>query len=295
MVGEMTGESATQRCPECNGETRMSDSELVCRECHTIVEEHIIDHGPDWRSLDEETSKRRTGGPRSQSRHDRGLSTKIGFGDGSEVPVERKRRFVRLRREHNRARLSSKRDRNRVYAYTEIRRIVSALSISTSIRDQSCSLFDSAQDADLLCGRSIEGFAAAVIYATCRIQSLTRSMDEIVDEARANKDELKAAYTALNRELGLPTGPIDPTDYMPRYASNLGVNANIERRAREYAVVLKNEGHVGGKNPAGVAAACLYKAAVEAGLGVTQSQAADLANVSRMTINSTVTRIENID
>ncbi len=257
--------------------------------------EDAIERGPEWRSLDEETDRRRTGAPLTASRHDRGLSTEIGYGTGSDVSGPRQRQLVRMRRQHNRARLDSKAERNKLYAYTEIRRLVSVMSLPTSVRDQSCSLFSSAQSEDLLCGRSLEGFAAAVVYATCRTQSIARTMDEVVDVARAERSELKTAYDALNRELGLPVGPVSPTEYLPRYASDLDVETEVERRAREYAVVLVESGRMGGKNPSGVAAACLYKAAREHGIDVKQTRAAELADVSRMTIGSTVSDLDDLE
>ncbi|WP_459194384.1 transcription initiation factor IIB [Halosimplex sp. J119] len=285
---------ADRACSECGGTLRESETETVCEDCGLVLAEDAVERGPEWRSLDEETDRRRTGAPLTASRHDRGLSTEIGYGTGSEVSGARQRQLVRMRRQHNRARLDSKAERNKLYAYTEIRRLVSAMSLPTSVRDQSCSLFSSAQSEDLLCGRSLEGFAAAVVYATCRTQSIARTMDEIVDVARADRSELKTAYDALNRELGLPIGPISPTEYLPRYASDLDVEADVESRAREYAVMLVESGRMGGKNPSGVAAACLYKAANERGIEVKQSQAAELADVSRMTIGSTVSDLESI-
>jgi len=283
-------------CTECSGRVRRTESELVCEQCGLVLEEDSIDPGPEWRSLDEDGADgKRTGAPLTRSRHDRGLSTEIGYGTGSEVSGKRQRQLVRMRRQHNRARLSSKADRNKVYAYTEIGRLVSSLSLPSSLREQSCALFDSAQSEDLLCGRSLEGFAAASVYATCRTRSIARTIDEIVDEARADRSELRRAYDALNRELGLPVGPISPTEYLPRYASQLDVESDVESRAREYVVKLTDSGEIGGKKPSGVAAACLYKAAFDLGVDLTQTAVAELANVTRMTVRSTVTDLKNID
>ena len=230
----------------------------------------------------------------TESRHDRGLSTEIGYGTRSEVSGTRQRQLVRMRRQHNRARIDSKAERNKLYAYTEIRRLASVMSLPTSVRDQSCSLFSSAQSEDLLCGRSLEGFAAAVVYATCRVQSIARTMDEVVDVARAERSELKAAYDALNRELGLPVGPVSPTEYLPRYASDLDVETAVERRAREYAATLAESGRTDGKNPSGVAAACLYRAGEELGATVTQRDVAELAGVVRPTIRSTLDELDSL-
>jgi transcription initiation factor TFIIB len=286
--------SDSHNCPECSGIVRERDTETVCENCGLVLSAERIDRGPEWRSVDEESEERRTGAPLRRSRHDRGLSTEIGYGTGSEVSGKRQRQLVRMRTQHNRARLSSKRERNRLYAFTEIRRLVSAMSLAASVREQACSLFESAQSESLLPGRSLEGFSAATVYATCRTRSIARTMDDVVAEARADRSECKAAYDALNRELGLPASPIEPDEYLPRYASELDVAMDVESRAREYVDRLRETGEMGGKKPSGVAAACLYKAAYDHGVEVTQVEAADLAGVSRMTIRSTVTDLKGV-
>ena len=283
----------TDGCDECGGRIRVTEDEIICEECGLVVDEDAIDRGPEWRNGDEPSDRRRTGAPLERSRHDRGLSTEIGFGTGTDVTGNRQRQLVRMRRQHNRARFSSKAERNKAYGFTEIRRLVSSLSLPTPVREQSCTLFESAQREDLLCGRSLEGFSAATVYATCRVQSIARTIDEIVTQARATRSELKAAYDALNRELGLPVGPISPIEYLPRYSSELGLGADVESRAREYATWLLESGRMGGKNPSGVAAACIYRATYDYGVDVTQTEVADLANVSRMTIRSTATELKN--
>ncbi|WP_226482408.1 transcription initiation factor IIB [Natrinema amylolyticum] len=290
-------------CPECDGRLRRRGTEIVCEECGLISAEDAIDRGPEWRSFeDDDTDRRRTGAPLTRSRHDRGLSTEIGYGSGSNsgyssrLTGRKRRQIARLRREHNRARISSKAERNQVYGFAEIRRITALLSLPDSTREQACALFESAQSEGLFQGRSLEGFAAAAIYATCRTRSVPRTIDEIADIARADGDELEVAYDALNRELGLPTGPIDPTTYLPRYASKLDLGSAVERRAREYVDALLEAGLIGGRNPSGVAAGCLYKAAGEREEwpSLTQAAAAEVADVAAVTIRSTVTNIDEL-
>lgn len=265
----------------------------MCADCGLVLEEHDIDRGPTWRS-DDEDDDRHTGAPTTRARHDKGLSTEIGYESGADVDADRHRKVARLRREHKRAHFSSKAERNEVYAFTEIRRLVSVLSLSASVREQACTLFDSAQSEGLLSGRSLEGFAAAAVYAVCRTQSIARTIEEVVEPARANRSEFTSAYDAMNRSLGLPVGPIDPTQYLPRYASALDLDVDVERTAARYVAVLEESGRMGGKNPSGVAAACLYQAAQDAGEPATQVEAGELADVSRMTIRSTVSDLEDV-
>ena len=300
----MAREDSSSICPECNGDLREEGTETVCAACGLVAGESAIDHGPEWRSFDDEdTDRRRTGAPLTRSRHDRGLSTEIGYGTHSNANYEvrmtgrKRRRIARLRREHNRSRISSKADSNQVYGFTEIRRIRTALSLPESLAERACALFDSAQSENLLPGRSIEGFAAAAVYATCRTSSNPRTIGEVTHVARADENELTAAYDALNRELGLPTGPIDPGQYLPRYASKLEAGTDVERRAREHLETLDDSNAIGGHNPSGVAAACLYHAASEREEwpSITQAAAADVADVAPVTIRSTVTTLRELE
>ena len=292
----MAADNSNGCCSECGGRLRTTETERICEECGLVSGEDAIDRGPEWRTFDDGPDRRRTGAPLTRSRHDRGLSTEIGYGTGSRSRLtgRKRRQIARLRREHNRARISTKADRNQVYGFTEIKRVNALLSLPDSVREQACSLFKSAQSEGLLQGRSIEGFAAATVYATCRINSFARTIDEIVAVARADDAELKAAYDALNRDLELPTGPIDPTQYLPRFATKLDLGTTVENRAREHATTLLENGTVGGRNPSGVAAACLYKAAGEREEwpSVTQVDAADVADVAPATIRSTAVALD---
>ncbi len=271
-------------CPECAGGLRVNGDETVCANCGLVVSEDRIDRGPEWRAFDDdETNPKRTGAPLTRARHDRGLSTKIGYG---RETGRNRRLWARLRRQHTRARISSKRDRNQVYALTEVRRITSVESLGEEIRDHACALFQQAQDADLCQGRSLEGFAAAAVYAACRVAGVPRTRDELVETAKADHDELRAAFDAMNRELGLPVGPIDPAEYVPRFATQLGLDADVRRRAREYVEMAHEKGAVAGRNPSGVAAACLYAASEDCDADCTQVAAAAVADVTPVTLRN---------
>ncbi|EMA60841.1 transcription initiation factor IIB [Halorubrum lipolyticum] len=278
--------AARETCPECGGRTRVDSAERVCADCGLVVEADRIDHGPEWRSFDDDDANpKRTGAPLTRSRHDRGLSTEIGR--STRVKGRKRRRLARMRTQHNRAQISTKRDRNKVYAYTEIRRLTGVLELPDSVRDTACTLFDSAQDESLLRGRSLEGFAAACVYVACRTADVARTVEEICGEAKATVDEHQAAFDAMNRELGLPIAPTGPAEYLPRFASDLDCDAGVERRAGELAERAVEEGIANGRNPVGVAAACLYTAARELDAECTQQEAADAAGVTPVTVRRT--------
>jgi transcription initiation factor TFIIB len=115
---------------------------------------------------------------------------------------------------------------------------------------------------------------------------------EITDAAKSTRAELDAAYDAMNRDLGLPTGPIDPREFLARFASKLDLSADIEQHARALATELRERGEDTGRNPGGVAAACLYTAAQRCGHSLTQREAATVADVTPVTLRHTYKRLE---
>ncbi|WP_396614048.1 transcription initiation factor IIB family protein (plasmid) [Haloferax sp. S1W] len=275
-------------CPECKGQVRTNSVETICEDCSLVIDEQRIDHGPEWRAHDQDQRKR-TGAPLTAARHDRGLSTEIGRrkdANGNELSGQKRQRLSRMRREQNRGRFQSKAERNLAHGLGEVRRVASVLELSDSIRDQACQLFRSAQNEDLLRGRSIEAIAAASVYGACRCNGHSRLLDDVVDVARVDQSRVTNAYKTLNTELGLPTQPVRPSEFIPRLASEFDVPANIRQRARKLAEQLESSGATSGVKPSGFAAACLYKAGREEGQWLTQEEVAEVASVTATTIRS---------
>ncbi|WP_137287762.1 transcription initiation factor IIB family protein [Halorussus salinisoli] len=71
---------------------------------------------------------------------------------------------------------------------------------------------------------------------------------------------------------------------IPQLASELGVPNHIRRRARRLAKESESTGITSGVDPAGFAAAHLYKAGCEAGRLMTQAEIAEAGNVATVTI-----------
>ncbi|MUV59392.1 transcription initiation factor IIB family protein [Halobacterium sp. CBA1126] len=281
-------ESSANQCPECDGRVTTNAVETVCEDCGLVIDEQRIDHGPEWRAYDDEECER-TGAPLTAARHDRGLSTEIGRGTdakGNEIPGKKRRRLARMRREQTRGRWRSKAERNLAHGLGEVRRLTSALELSDSVRDQACQLFRSAQNEDLLRGRSIEAIAAASVYGACRCNGLSRLVDDVSEMARVAESRVTNAYKTLNEELGLPAEPVSPSMFVPRLASDLECPDEIRQRARALAEEAEERGVTTGVHPAGFAAACLYKAGQEQGQWVTQSDVAETGNVTPTTVRT---------
>ncbi|WP_336330700.1 transcription initiation factor IIB [Haloarcula sp. CGMCC 1.2071] len=262
--------AATPGCPECGGELDSSGRETHCEDCGLVTDQDQIDRRPEWRTYDKEEQKR-TGAPRTATRHDQGLSTNIGSVDSADISPRRRRRLARQRQLHGRSKFTSKRDRNLAHGLGEIRRIASALSESKAVKEQAATFFREAQDKDLLIGRSIEGGAAAAVYAACRCNGLV-TMETVADVARCSASHIWNCYRTFLVELDLPIPVSLPVDWVARICSDLPFNVSpeIRQRALELAEQATESTEVNGR-PDGIAAGALYLAGQESDIRLTQA------------------------
>mgnify|MGYP006279003451 CR=1 FL=1 len=283
--------SATD-CPECTGRLETDGGEITCLDCGLIVNEYWIDHTATAQSHpDDETRSAHTGAPLTATRHDRGLSTEIGYkrdGYGTMLPARTRRRFRRLRHHQNRARWSTKAKQNLAFACGEIARLTSALDLGWDVREQASALYREAMSDDLIRGRSIESMAAASVYAVCRCNGHGRTLVEIVDVAHVDESAVKNAYRVINTELGLETAIIRPRALLPRLISELecSLSSKTRRRVEELVARAESSGIANGRRPSGVAAACLYLALNESNQWVRQTDLAEIAGTTPTTIRA---------
>jgi len=288
----------TSNCPECGGQVRTNAVETTCEDCGLVLDDSPIDHGPEWRVFgDDENDPERTGAPITPTRHDRGISTEIGWkvdGNGNDLSSKKRTQLGRLRREHSRGRWRTKAERNLAQGLSEVRRVACALGVSDSVRDQACRLFRSAQGEGLLPGRSIESMAAASVYAACRCNELPWTLGEISDVSRVTRSRVENAYSVLDQELGIPAVPPSPQRYVPRLASELGLSDEMRNLAEHLAKEAEDRGLANGRNPAGVAAGCVYEAAQKYNAEITQRKLGECADVSTMTVRNRWREIEQV-
>ena len=281
-------------CPECGGNLVSDEerAETVCSDCGLVVEEDEIDRGPEWRAFDakEKDEKSRVGAPTTKMMHDEGLSTNIGWQDkdayGQALSSRQRQKMQRLRTWNERFRTRDSKERNLKQALGEIDRMASALGLPNNVRETASVIYRRALDEDLLPGRSIEGVATASLYAAVRQAGTPRSLDEITTVSRVDKDEIARTYRYVVRELNLEIKPADPVSYVPRFASELGLSDEAERRARSLLETAKGEGIHSGKSPVGLAAAAVYAAALLTNEKVTQNEVSQVANISEVTIRN---------
>jgi transcription initiation factor TFIIB len=283
------------QCPGC-GSTHLSKdysrAELVCRNCGLVLDENMIDQGPEWRAFDSEQREKRarTGAPMTYTIHDKGLSTMIGWKNrdsyGKAIPTRNRAQLYRLRKWQRQIRISDATERNLAIALSELDRMASGIGLPRTVRETAAMIYRKAALKKLVRGRSIEGVATAALYAACRQCHVPRTLDEISNIAHISRKEIGRTYRYVSRELGLKLLPTSPEDYISRFCSELKLSDDV--RAKTVAI-LQEAAHrelTSGRGPTGMAAASLYIASILCNERRTQREVADVAGVTEVTIRN---------
>ena len=282
-------------CPECESAGLVESgggSEVVCEDCGLVIEDEQIDPGPEWRAFNhqERQSKSRVGAPTTQTMHDKGLTTTIDWKNkdayGRSLSAEKRSQMHRLRKWQERIRTKDAGERNLQFALSEIDRMASALGVPRSVREVACVIYRRALSDDLIRGRSIEGVATSALYAGCRQEGLPRSLSEVAEVSRVERKEIGRTYRYVAQELCLEMKPVDPTKYIPRFASALDLTEETQAKANEIIRTTAEAGLLSGKSPTGFAAAAIYAACLLCNEKRTQREVAEVAQVTEVTIRN---------
>ena len=274
-------------CPVCGSSEFFIDQtrfEKSCKKCGLVLEENMVDSTFRGTARDKDGNFHgQNGAPKDITIHDGGISTTFDINKGY---IKDYGRWKRLRRLNNQARISDPQDRNLSKAFTELSLIASKLHLSGSVRMESASIYRNALKKDLVRGRSIEKLLVASIYISCRLCKVPRTLDEIEESTGIDQKTIGKNYRFLARELGIKLIPISPNDYIPRFASKLGLSSQVEVRSIEIINQAKDLGLTSGKDPASVAAATLYGTSMLYGERRTQSEIARTLGVTEVTIRN---------
>ncbi len=290
---DIEGENET--CNNCGAIIFVVDEtrgEKACSGCGMVIHSNIIAQGPEWRAFDAEQEKKRAhvGPPPTFMIHDKGLSTIIDFRDrdafGRMLSPRNKVLIYRLRKWQRRIRVSDALDRNLSFAMTELDRMASALSLPKNSRETASKLYRTALKSHLIRGRSIEGVAAASIYAASRLCKIPRTLQEIAAVARVDKKEIGRCYRYISPKLAWNAGITSPSDYIARFASGLKYSGKCQATACHILHVASVKGLTSGRGPTGIAAASLYLAGVIEHERHTQHEIAKIAGVTDVTVRN---------
>ncbi len=282
-------------CPDCAGRSFKKDAErgeVVCQKCGLVVEENLIQEGPEWRAFDAEqrASRARTGAPLKYMSPNKGLVTEIDQYNrdvrGGKIAPSQQAQLYRMRKWHKRASISNSIERNLAIALTELNRVASHLGLQESIREASALVYRRCVEKGLIRGRQIESVVSAVIYAICRQYGIPRTLVEIAKVSEIPKKEIGRTYRLITQALEMKVPLTSPQFYVTRFVTSLKLSGETQKEAQQILDKALEKGLVSGRGPMGVAAAAVYIASVITGERRTQKEVADVAGVTEVTIRN---------
>ncbi len=282
-------------CPECGSTNLVWDperGEIICRDCGLVISENLIDYGPEWRAFDTEQRDKKARGGSSLNilKPNKGLVTEIDQYNkdirGGKIAAKNQAQIQRMRKWHKRISIATSFEKNLATAFTELDRLVSSLKLPESVAKEAAYIYRKAVKKELIRGRLIESVVAAVVYAVCRMKRIPKTLEDIARVSGSEKKEIGRAYRFLKRELNLNVPTSDPSIYISKFASELGLDEEVQREAIEIIKKALDKGILSGRGPTGVAAAALYIAAARQGKKKTQKEVADVAGVTEVTIRN---------
>ena len=291
-------------CSECGKYIFFDENRglLICEECGLVHLEKFIDRGPEWRAFDADQKKKRTrtGAPMTYLIHDKGLSTMIDWRNrdifGKEIPAKLRGQIYRLRKWQSRIRVSDATERNLTFALSELDRMASNLELQKSLRECSAKIYRDAVEAHLIRGRSIEGVAAASLYAACRMYKIPRTLNEIAEVARVDKKEIGRCFRYISNELQLNLNPTKPIDFLTRFISELELPAKSQKVAKSIIRMAEDRGLTSGRGPTGVCAAAIYASCILTNEKRTQRKIAHTSCVTEVTVRNRFNElVENLN
>jgi len=293
-------EKIDNTCPRCGSTNLVSDpenGEMVCADCGLVVEDELIDRGPEWRAFtaDEKQSRTRTGLGISYTLYDKGLSTVFNGNrdaQGNRLKDETRIKMGRLRKYDNRSKFDETWRRNLSIAMAELDRMAAALYLPQSVKEQAAFIYRRALKMDLIRGRSIDAFVAASIYAACRQSKVPRPLKEITRTSTREHSEVARTYRLLIREMKLKMPVDDPMKFIPSIASKLNLRRDTEQYAIDILRRAQERQELTGKDPRGVAAAALYMACIDNNDKRIQKDVAEAAGTTEVTLRNRLRGLE---
>ena len=286
QVSRETTETADpSACPDCGSKLLIKDQhrgEVICSVCGLVTTDTLFDFSQEKRAFtaEEVENRRHTGSPIS-ALSDITWSTVIRVNDKNAS--SQLKRAVKWN-----SRLSWEK-KNFLIAVNEIKRICTNLALPRIVAETSAKIYKKVQKLNILRGRSINGFVGACVYASCRLNKIPRSVNEIYDQMPYTTDkDIRLCYRVLLNELNLKVPKINPVSLLPRYASILKVSQQVTTLAERLLMEFQKRINTAGKDPKGIIAASLYLACKEKNEHRAQKLVASSCGITEVTLRSRI-------
>ncbi len=275
---------------------QIRDGNRLCLNCGMIYQKEFVGNERRAYTIEEIQNRKRTEprwrdfGPRTM------LPNTKTDSKGKSIGAKEQALFSRLSKIQNS--LISSIERNFWEAKPKLKMLCSKLNIPEYISDSAWKIYSLVAKKKLTMGRSINGFIAGALYAAIRVHDFPRLLDEVCEASLTPRRTVHRSLAMIIREvlpeLNLKYQPITAESLVFRFGNELELPMIIQKCA---ITMLKQASQNGlkrtGKDPKGLAAACIYIAAKDGAMRKTQSRVAEIAKITEVTLRSRAKQIRN--
>jgi len=284
--------------PDCCNKpsVQIRDGNRVCLNCGMISQKEFVVNERRAYTIQEIQNRKRTEprwrdfGPRTM------LPNTKTDSKGKSIGAKEQALFSRLSKIQNS--LISSIERNFWEAKPKLKMLCSKLNIPDYISDSAWKIYSLVAKKKLTMGRSINGFIAGALYAAIRVHDFPRLLDEVCESSLTPRRTVHRSLAMIIREilpeLNLKYQPIKAETLIYRFSNNLELPMEIQKCAiNMLKTASKNGLKRTGKDPKGLAAACIYIAARDGNMRKTQSTVAYIAKITEVTLRSRAKQIKS--
>ena len=263
--------------------------EMFCGNCGLVLVQKMADtsHENHGYTQEEYMTQTRTGPATSLTMHDKGLSTVIGADKdsaGNKISGKTKSEFNRLRIWDQRSK--SRQTASLSKAFTLLHGLKTKLGIPDSVIENAAYIYRKTVTKKLTRGRTMSSLIAAALYASCRENSIPRTLDDIAKAANVERRILSRDLRTLIKKLDLNLNQYDTSSFIVKISNTLNLKEKTKRDAIDILKKCEKKQITAGKNPVAQAAASLYIACILNGEKISQKKFADVSGVSDVTVRN---------
>jgi transcription initiation factor TFIIB len=287
-----------EEAPCCeNPDLMISDDGIrVCRNCGLTFGQEMVSHERRAYTAEEVRARRRTE-PRWRCFGPRTVISRVkSDAKGRQLPAKKQALFARLSKIQGS--LINSIERNYWEAKPKLHALANKLVIPDFIVETAWKIYSEVAQQKLTMGRSIEAFVCASLYASIRIHDFPRLLEELTEVAIIPLRSVHRSLGLIVRNvlpvLNLKYRPIDPEPLVYRFGNELNLSIGVQKSAAQLLIdASKNGLKRMGKDPKGLAAAALYMAAKGTKERKTQTQIAEVARVTEVTLRTRAKQIKS--
>lgn len=263
--------------------------EVFCGGCGLVLVQNLNDNSYENHSYSSEDFMKnaRTGPATSLTMFDKGLSTVIGANKdstGNNLSNKTKFEFNRLRTwdQRSKSRFTSSLSK----AFTLLHGMKTKIGVSDNVVENAAYIYRKVVNAKLTRGRTMASLISASLYASCRMNNIPRTLDDIAEVGNVERRILSRDLRTIIKKLGLNLNQYDTTSFIVKISNNMNLSEKTKRNAFEILKKCEEKKITAGKHPVAQAAASLYLASILNGEKVSQKKFSKESGVSDVTIRN---------